>query len=97
MRVETSGTAPIDLSLVNDGEADGCFPQSVEVKWDEGSLADGDALGGYGFESSQFPNGVLFRANRNLERERLSPGERHVIGWLRLEPAGEIHARILEK
>jgi hypothetical protein len=95
MRVEVTGTTPTDLTLVNDGEADGRFPASVEVRWETGKLAAGDAVGGYAFER-QAPDGVCFRASPELARERLSPGGRHVIGWLRLEPSGEIHARILE-
>ena len=72
----------VEVSLVNDGEADGVAFPAVEVRWPKARLVAGDGLRGFELVEAE-PTAAQFR--RNSGRDRLSPGERWEIGWLRLD------------
>ena len=74
--------ALVEVSLVNDGEADGVAFPTVEVRWPKARLVAGDGLRGFELVEAE-PTAAQFR--RNSGRDRLSPGERWEIGWLRLD------------
>jgi hypothetical protein len=84
VRAETSRPQPalLEVSLVNDGETDGVAFPAVEVQWQNARLVAGDGLRGFELVEAG-PGAARFR--RKPGRERLSPGERWEIGWLRLD------------
>lgn len=93
LRVETRRPQPalVEVSLVNDGEADGVAFPVVEVRWQNARLVAGDGLRGFELVEAG-PAAAQFW--RKPGRDRLWPGERWEIGWLRLnkdvEPQVEI-------
>jgi hypothetical protein len=77
-----AGDNPIDLMLVNNGEAEEQFTGEITAEWKDAALVSSDAIAGWTVRiegeravfSSAAPNAL-----------RLSPGERRVIGWLRYD------------
>jgi hypothetical protein len=84
LRAETRRPQPalVEVSLVNYGEADGVAFPAVEVRWQKARLVAGDGLRGFELMQAE-PTAAQFL--RNSGRDRLSPGERWQIGWLRLD------------
>ena len=88
LRVEKSGASPVDIELVNEGDADEPLPAEVVVTSGEtGAAADG--VGGYRAETRG--REVVFHRSSELEPARLAPGARHPLGWLRVASEIEIH------
>ncbi len=105
LRVEASDAVPSDVAIVNDGELDEPVPRAIDAAWDGARLVASDALEGFTFENGadaqpsasedrRLEARAIFRAAPELESARLSPGERRVIGWLRLDPPRRIHVAI---
>jgi len=83
----------VKIDLVNDGQADAPMPPRVRIALGKAELVAGDALGGFewrglvdGFVVIEAPGGEL--------SERLPPGERRAVGWLRLGEAGELRVEM---
>lgn len=91
LRVESRRPEPglVEISLVNDGEADLSSRPAVEVRWQNARLVAGDGLGGFeAMDASS--NTMQFRARANSTPVRLPPGEHQVIGWVRLNKEVEV-------
>lgn len=95
LKVEVSGGQPADIAVINDGEDDVPLPAVVNAEWSEATLQARDALGGYGAEAGE--KSVRFVASPELSLERLSPGTRRVIGWIRLSKSEPLHVTFTEK
>ena len=87
LHMEASPTNPSDISLVNAGEQDEPLPTHIAVQWNGANLLSADALSGFGLESAA--HRVIF--TRTASDSVLPPGERRVIGWVRLETPAKIH------
>ena len=87
LRAEVSPDNPSDISLVNDGEQDEALPAHVGVRWGGATLVSADALSGFALESAT--NRVIFTTK--ADGSALPPGERRVIGWVRLDTPAKIY------
>jgi len=74
-------STPIDILLVNAGEQDEPLPDRIRLRWNCAKLVAADAL--HGFELERADGHVTFVSTSS--REMLPPGERRVIGWIRLD------------
>ena len=81
----------MEVSLVNDGDADAVALPAVAVRWQNARLVAGDGL--RGFELVQ-PEPAVAHFRRKAGRDRLEPGERREIGWLRLDKDVELQVEI---
>jgi hypothetical protein len=82
LRVLLDGANPIDLSILNAGEADEQVNANVMATWSGVGLDASDALAGWSVQSE---NGrAVFRANVQ-HGVRLPPGGVRKIGWLRFD------------
>ncbi len=90
LHVETSGTSPMDMTLVNTGEADEPLPSEVVITGGEAG-AEADGVGGYRAETRG--HDVVFHRAPELAPLRLTPGMRHPLGWVRGASEIEIHVR----
>jgi hypothetical protein len=90
LHVETSGTSPVAMTLVNVGEADEPLPSEVVVTSGEAD-AEADGVGGYRAETRG--RKVVFHRAPELAHLRLTPGTRHPLGWVRGASEIEIHVR----
>ncbi|MHA3772252.1 DUF3142 domain-containing protein [Verrucomicrobiota bacterium sgz303538] len=91
IRVEAAEANPSDIALVNEGEVDEPIPTAIEASWADAHLVACDAL--EGFTVTAEPMRVRFLADPALALTRLSPGEKRVIGWVRLDQQRRIDAR----
>jgi hypothetical protein len=82
IEVAIEGENPIDLVLVNNGEAEEQFAGEVTADWSDATLLSSDALAGWTLRIES--NRVVFASERE-NALRLSPGERRAIGWLRYD------------
>lgn len=89
------GSNPVDVSIVNRGEAEersGCF---VTLTWSGAEVTASDALPGW---TLTLGNGRAVFSTAPGERLRLSPGERRSIGWIRYDkvtsPHWQVDARV---
>ena len=73
--------APIDIVLVNAGERDEPLPSRIRLRWNDAKLVAVDAL--RGFELERADGHVTFIST--FSGAVLSPGERRVVGWIRLD------------
>ena len=81
----------VEIDLVNAGAADYALPVQVTVSWQDGRLVAADGL--RGFDSAEAgPKAVKFRSRD--EAERVEPGERRGIGWVRLEREGVVKVEV---
>jgi hypothetical protein len=80
--VVQSGENPIDVALVNNGEAEERLSAPVSVQWRGAGLAASDALPGWNVRASA--DAAVFTPT-SPDGLRLSPGERRDIGWLRYD------------
>ena len=74
---------------MNSGNADAHTYVEVSLSWGDGALIAADALGGFEFieEGGLAERGAgraLLRARERHVFERVGPGERRALGWLRL-------------
>jgi Protein of unknown function (DUF3142) len=88
------GENPVDVSVVNSGEADERLSAVVTVNWSGQPLIAADALSGWsvnsGKEEAVFTTAPEFRI-------RLSPGGKREIGWLRFEQPTSLHLQLARK
>jgi hypothetical protein len=82
LQLASEGENPIDLVLLDDGEADEQFAGEITVDWDDSGLVSSDALPGWTLRVED--HRVVF-AIAGENALRLSPGERRAIGWLRYD------------
>ena len=82
LSVRQEGANPIDLSIVNAGEADEQVSLKVIAKWSEGGLEASDALSGW---SVRFGNGLAVFNSVAQNGFRLPPAASRKIGWLRFD------------
>jgi len=87
LEVARRGENPIDLELINIGEADEQFTGSITGSWRNAKLVASDSVAGWQLQTS---NGrAVFTPEAN-EPLRLLPGERRGIGWLRYDQPAEL-------
>ena len=73
--------ALVEIDLINAGTADYALPTEITLRWQEGRLLAADGL--EGFDSAEAgARAVQFQSKAALQR--LEPGERRAIGWVRL-------------
>jgi Protein of unknown function (DUF3142) len=79
----------VEISLVNDGEADLSSWPVIQVRWQNARLMARDGL--RDFESMDgSSNSMQFRPRSNALPRRVAPGERLPVGWLRLSGNVEV-------
>jgi hypothetical protein len=84
LSVRQEGANPIDLSIVNTGEADEQLSLNVVSKWSAAGLEASDALSGWSVRSQ---NGRAVFSSGAQNGFRLPPGATRKIGWLRFDQA----------
>jgi len=82
LNVQQEGANPIDLSIVNAGEADEQLNVNVTAKWSKAGLEASDALSGWSVRSE---NGLAVFKSVAQNGFRLPPGATRKIGWLRFD------------
>jgi hypothetical protein len=82
LTVVQEGQNPIDLSILNDGEADEQFDLNVAAVWNGAELTASDALSGWSIRSE---NGRAIFNPVAKQGVRLPPGGNRKIGWLRFD------------
>jgi hypothetical protein len=82
VNVIQEGENPIDLSILNAGEADEQFNANVTASWNGAELIAADALSGWNVRSNA--RGAVFNAITK-QGVRLPPGASRKIGWLRFD------------
>jgi hypothetical protein len=92
LAVRIEGENPIDLSFVNQGEAEESLDATVLVRWDGPTNAVAEALRGWTVSQA----GHEARFTRTEEAiPRLLPGSRRDIGWLRFDQPTQPYAEII--
>jgi hypothetical protein len=81
-----------EVDLQNVGDADAPFNQAVSLHWRGADLVAADAIGG--FERSEGNGQLILRPSSDLSTERLAPGDRRAIGWVRLSKDKEVIADV---
>jgi len=89
LRVQQEGVNPIDLSIVNAGEADEQLDVDVTAKWSRADLEACDALSGWRVRSEN--NRAVFSSVAQ-NGFRLPPGATRKIGWLRFDQSTNLQA-----
>jgi hypothetical protein len=84
LETSISGSAPIDFAIINTGEAEENLACTLTATWREGDLIASDALSLWSIEVQK--DGAVFRTAHG-KRQRLLPGEKVDIGWLRFNKA----------
>ncbi len=82
LSVRQEGANPVDLSIVNAGEADEQLSLNVTAKWSQAGLEASDALSGWSLRSE---NGLAVFNSVAQNGFRLPPGATRKIGWLRFD------------
>ncbi len=82
LSVRQEGANPVDLSIVNAGEADEQLSLNVTAKWSKAGLEASDALFGWSVRSE---NGLAVFNSVAQNGFRLPPGATRKIGWLRFD------------
>jgi Protein of unknown function (DUF3142) len=82
LNVVQDGENPIDLSILNAGEADEQFKSDVTATWNDAGLTASDALSGWNVRSENGRAIFSAAADRGV---RLPPGASRKIGWLRFD------------
>jgi len=85
---------PIDLSIVNTGEADEQLDVVVTATWKNTALMSLDALTGWVVDLNR--ERAVF-APAPGHRTRLAPGEKRKIGWLRYEQPATLQLELARK
>ena len=81
----------VEIVLVNDGELDLCSRLAVTARWSAARLVAGDAV--RGFELAEAKPGTA-KFQTHAQPCQLSPGDRRVIGWLRLSENVEVQIEL---
>lgn len=90
LEIARAGVNPLDLCLLNAGEAEMAWPEVIRCRASpaSGGILAGDALGGYQLEfDPSAPNEVVFRKNFRNADCFLPPGGKKPLGWLRFHNA----------
>ncbi len=82
LSVRQEGANPVDLSIVNAGEADEQLNVNVTAKWNKAELQACDALYGWRVRSE---NGRAVFSSVAQNGFRLPPGASRKIGWIRFD------------
>lgn len=95
LRVEVRRPEPnlAEIDLVNAGQADAPLQVAVELRWAEAKLVAADAIGGFG-QADAADDHLQLQGPRLLAHERLGPGQRRMIGWVRLSKDMEVQAHV---
>lgn len=80
-----------DLSVINSGDHPVPLP-SVSVEWSKGRFVAADAT--YAWQAHVTSDAVTFSQHRL--KEFLAPGERRIIGWLRIDEDEPISTRLIK-
>ncbi len=93
LSVQTEGEMPLDFSVLNDGEADEDLAKVlIRLTWQGPPPVASEALPGWTLRSE---NGALnFTFNSS---QRLPPGTRRSLGWLRFEQPQKVQAEVLSR
>ena len=86
----------VDLALVNTGDADAPLPAKVTIDWTGPAPLASDFLAGFQ-QLEQSPTSVtLSRSDADSEApaNRLAPGDRRAIGWLRFTTDTEVRGHV---
>jgi hypothetical protein len=89
LSVRQEGANPIDLSIVNAGEADEQLNVNVTAKWSKADLEACDALSGWRVRSE---NSHAVFSSVAQSGFRLPPGATRKIGWLRFDQSTNLQA-----
>ena len=87
------GDNPVDVSLVNFGEADDSLDRTVIASWDDGDLVSADAHSGWTVKTEHQRALFIPQPGRRL---RLSPGGQRGIGWLRYDKITRVHLQLAD-
>ncbi len=82
LSVVQEGENPIDVAIVNEGQADEQLDSAVTVTWSEQTLVAADALAGWIVDLAR-ARAIFTIANGH--HMRLPPGATRKIGWLRYD------------
>jgi hypothetical protein len=91
LEVTQAGQAPVDLTIVNSGDADEQLNCAVVVRWNGSRPVACDALPGWSVSSSD-GKAVFTTTDIHL---RLSPGATSSFGWIRLGQIAALHSQIV--
>lgn len=91
LEVIPQGDNPIDLAIINSGEADEPLDCTVNAAWDGAPLAASDSLAGWSIQVER--NLATFNPDPGLGA-RLPPGARRSIGWLRYDQVTPLRLKI---
>jgi len=94
LEVLQDGENPIDLSIVNTGEADEQLDSVVTATWDNAAVVAADALAGWTVDVT---NGCATFRRADEHQMRLSPGGKRRIGWLRYERPVSLQLELAKK
>jgi hypothetical protein len=89
LKLVQEGANPIDLSILNAGEADEQVNSNVMATWSGVGLDASDALSGWSVQSE---NGRAIFRTIGQQRLRIPPGAIRKIGWLRFDRATNLRA-----
>jgi len=91
LNILQEGKNPIDLSIVNAGEADEQLNANVTATWNDAGLTASDALTGWNMKSE---NGRAIFEVTVSHGLRLPPGATRKIGWLRFDQATTLETEL---
>jgi hypothetical protein len=94
LEVLQEGENPIDLSIVNTGEADEQLDSVVTATWTSATVMAADALAGWTVDVT---NGRAIFRTAAERQTRLSPGGKRQIGWLRYEQPVSLQLELAKK
>jgi hypothetical protein len=94
LEVSQEGENPIDLSIVNVGEADEQLDVAVTVIWKNNALVSADSLTGWNVDVTG--ERAIFSTAPGYST-RLAPGGKCKIGWLRYEQAASLQLKLGKK
>jgi hypothetical protein len=94
LEVSQEGENPIDLSIVNAGEADEDLDVVVTATWKNDALMSADALTGWIVDLAR--ERAVF-ATAPGHGMRLAPGVKRTIGWLRYEQPASLQLELAKK
>jgi len=87
----------VELVAVNRGDLDVELPRTIEASWSAGAVLLGaDAMGGIDWERAA-ADAVRLTRTVGLAEARVRPGERRVLGWIRLSQATEVGIHVVNE
>jgi hypothetical protein len=79
----------LEVALVNEGEADSILGRPVPLAWPGARLLAGDGLGGFSLRENGNAR-AEFTIESSHPAARFGPGQRRIVGWLRLDQTVEV-------